>query len=247
MNEFILKNLLNDYTGDIYCLGEVSSTNDFAGEQARLRKECIVIAERQSAGRGRRGRQFVSEGGGLYISLSIKAPGTPFDVMHYPVLAALAVSNAIESVCAVHTDIKWPNDIQIHGKKVCGILTELVTVDDDCYLVTGIGINVRNKIPSYLPDAGNLVSLTGTEPEEEVLAAAVSNQLISVYAKGISNKDELIDQVQKRCITIGRKVTATSTKVTGIARALDDKGSLVLELPGGATKTVIFGDVTIQE
>ena len=247
MNKFILKSLLNDYAGDIYCFEEIGSTNDFASEQARQKKECIVIAEKQLEGRGRRGRHFVSEKGGLYMSLSIKAPGTPFEVMHYPILAALAAANAIESICAVQTDIKWPNDIQINGRKVCGILTELVTIDDDCYLVTGIGINVSNEIPSYLPDAGNLVSLTGTEPEGEVLAAAVSNQLISVYAKGISNKRELIEHAQKRCITIGKKVTATSTGVTGIARGLDIKGSLILDLPDGTTKTVIFGDVTIQK
>lgn len=247
MNEFILKNLLNGYGGEIYCLKEVSSTNDFASEKARNRTECIVTAQRQISGRGRRGRQFVSENGGLYMSLSTKAPGVPFDVMHYPVLAALAVSNAIESVCAVKTDIKWPNDIQIAGKKVCGILLEMVTVADECFLVTGIGINVSNEIPKELPDAGNLRDLTGKEPEDVVLAAAVSNQILSIYNKGISNRDELIEQVEKRCITIGKKVTAMSTGVSGTARGMDSKGSLILELPDGTTKSVIFGDVTIQK
>lgn len=247
MNKFILQSLINDFKGEIYCLDEVESTNDFASEKARNLTECIVTSARQSKGRGRRGRKFISDEGGLYISICLKAPGTPFDVIHYPVLAALAVSNAVESVCSVKTDIKWPNDIQINGKKICGILTELVTIGDDCYIVTGIGINVRNEIPSSLPDAGNLKNLTGTEPEEEVLAAAVSNQLIAIYRNGIANKRELIAHAESRCITIGKKVTALSTGVTGTARCLDIKGSLVLELEDGSTKTVIFGDVTVQD
>lgn len=247
MNEFILKNLLNEYKSEIYCLDEVDSTNNFASEKARECKECIVTAKRQSRGKGRRGRSFISAEGGLYMSLSTKAPGTPFDVMHYPVLAALAVSNAVESICAVQTDIKWPNDIQINGKKICGILVELVTVGDDCFLVTGIGINVTNEIPKELPDAGSIKELTGNEPESEMLAAAVANQLISIYRMGISNREELIEQAAGRCITIGKKVTAMSTGATGIAKAMDSKGSLILELPDGTTKSVIFGDVTIQK
>lgn len=244
MNEFILKSLLNDYSGEVFCLDEVDSTNNFASEKARNRIECVVTAERQSQGKGRRGRRFISEPGGLYISLSVKAPGTPFEVMHYPVLAALAVSDAVEAVCSIRTDIKWPNDIQIKGKKICGILTEMVTIDDDCYLITGIGINVTNEIPKDLPDAGNIKSLAGIEPEREVLAASVANQIVNIYKNGIANQDELMAHAQEKCITIGKTVTALSTGTTGVAVGMDNKGSLIIRLKDGSTKSIIFGDVT---
>ena len=247
MNDFILKSLLNDNDIDVYCLGETDSTNNFAAEKARAGEACIVTADRQTRGKGRRGRSFISEEGGLYLSLSTKLPGRPCEIMHYPILAALAVSNAIESVCAAKADIKWPNDILIKGKKVCGILTELTGENDECFLVTGIGVNITNKIPESLSDAGTLKGLTGTEPEREVLAAAISNQLISIYRKGIANRDELLENVSERCISIGKRVKALSTGVTGRAKGLGPDGSLIVELPGGATEHIIFGDVTIQK
>lgn len=247
MNEFILKNLLTNYSGEVCCLESVDSTNNYASERANAGLECIVTAERQTEGRGRRGRMFTSEPGGLYMSLSVKVPGTPFEVMHYPILAALAVSNAIESTCNVKADIKWPNDIQINGKKVCGILTEMVTLGEDCYLVTGVGINVANEIPAELPNAGNLRTLAGGEPEMEVLAAAVANQIMIIYKNGVSSRDTLLAQAQDKCITIGRTVTAMSTGVTGLAMGMDYEGSLILKLPDGTTKNVIFGDVTVMK
>ena len=247
MNEFILRNLLNDKNTEIYCFDEIDSTNAFASEKAKEKTECVVTAARQTQGRGRRGRGFVSETGGLYMSVVTKAPGAPFDVMHFPLLAALAVSNAIESTCSAAADIKWPNDILIKGKKVCGILMEMTTVDDDCFLITGVGINVTNEIPKDLRDkAGTLKELSGAEPEMEVLAAAVANQLSAIYKNGISQQELLLGQVQDKCITIGKKVTAMSTNVTGVAEGIDNKGSLILRLADGSAKSVIFGDVTIM-
>lgn len=247
MNRFILKSLLNDDNIDVCCFDEIGSTNDIAAEKARVGQECIVTADRQTHGKGRRGRSFISQAGGLYLSISTKLFARPDEIMHYPLLAALAVSNAIESTCKARADIKWPNDILISGKKVCGILTELTGQEGEYFLITGIGINITNDIPESIRDAGTLTELTGTEPEREVLAAAVSNQVISVYRKGISDKEELLENISERCISIGKRVKALSTGVTGRAKGLGPDGSLIVELSGGRTENIIFGDVTVWD
>lgn len=130
--------------------GDVTSTNDFCLQEARngAASGLWVTAERQTGGRGRRGREWVSETGNLYASLLLNNPARSDNIGTLPLVVALAANFAIRKVLPVSTarsQIKWPNDILINGSKVCGILLESEVISkDQMSIVIGIGINISH-------------------------------------------------------------------------------------------------------
>lgn len=130
--------------------GDVTSTNDFCLQEARngAASGLWVTAERQTGGRGRRGREWVSETGNLYASLLLNNPARNDNIGTLPLVVALAANFAIRKVLPVSTarsQIKWPNDILINGSKVCGILLESEVISkDQMSIVIGIGINISH-------------------------------------------------------------------------------------------------------
>ena len=133
--------------------GTVASTNDILREKARAGAPAgiVAVAERQTAGRGRMGRSFLSEEGGLYMSLLLRPSGSAADAMRITAQAAIAVALAIEKHTGEAAAIKWVNDIYQGGKKVCGILAEgQIGVDGMDFIILGIGIIFLRD--SYLRD-----------------------------------------------------------------------------------------------
>ena len=127
-----------------------------------------VIARRQTAGRGRMGRSFESpEGLGLYLSVLWRPEGTPEDLLPLTPMAAVSAAMAIRRVTGAPVRIKWPNDLVLGGRKLCGILTELESGGEGLALVIGIGLNVSQRREDFPPElretAGSLVMLTGRE------------------------------------------------------------------------------------
>jgi len=145
--------LQTDFIGqEIYSFTEVTSTNDMAKELAikGAKEGTMVIAETQSRGRGRLGRKWVSPEGGIWFSVILRPKVDPEDALKLTLMAAAVVAKVISDMFKLEAEVKWPNDVIINGKKVCGILTEMSTkgglVD---FVVIGVGINANIDLDSF--------------------------------------------------------------------------------------------------
>ena len=216
----------------VYYYTETDSTNNRA---KNLDAGSLVIAERQLAGKGRLGREWLSEKGGLYFSIVLEPPLPIEDVPKITLAAGVAVADALLNFKA---RLKWPNDVLIDGKKVCGILSEISGEVERPKVIVGVGINVRNPVPD---GAVNLASFGVTM--EEVFREVV-NSLVTRYVELCNGKwgkirqrwIELADTIGKRV-----KVTAAGRTYVGKAIGLDLDGGLLLEVDGGIEK-VYSGD-----
>lgn len=269
MKEAALKEKLADFDGEILCLDNVDSTNKKAAELALAGRESVVAAAKQSAGQGRLGRSFVSGEGGVYVSIGICLnnifPENEIPdlnrTLHFPLIAALAASDAISYVCeeklgtTVIPDIKWPNDLQIKGKKIGGILCRAAQNHGKWFFIVGIGVNVFNDLPADLQDASTLteglndICIEDADKDEflEVLTAAIAADILEYLKKGIKDGGQMLDEVEKRCVTIGKKVEVPERNITGTAIQIGDDGALCIETDDGGYEAVKSGDVIIYK
>ena len=206
----------------------------------------LVVAGRQKGGRGRMGRAFCSEEGGLYMSILLRGA---YPAGQLTTLCAVAVCRAAERLTGLKLDIKWVNDALLDGKKVCGILTEgsLSAETLQCaYAVVGIGINVSTAaFPSDLQKvASSLLLEAGRAPDRAALIAAVCNRLEARFAT--MDSGDFLKESRRRSAVIGRKVTVLSDgRYTAVARGIDDDGHLVVETADGL-KTLHAGEVSLR-
>ncbi len=213
----------------------------------------LVLCERQTAGRGRRGRSWQSEAGSsLCMSLLIRPE---FPAAHAPRItpaAALGVCGALRSFGA-DAAIKWPNDVHAGARKLCGILSELGAEGGAHYIVCGIGVNVGQKsFPGELADiASSLLLETGCAPQREEVAAAIVRAIEPFFAAcgdGAAYA-ELMEEYRRCSCTLGQAVTVTGPRgvFSGIAEDFDDAGQLLLRTEGGELLTIQAGDVSLRK
>jgi len=242
------------YCGDlskrlsIIVLDETGSTNDEVKSRALKGGDWVVIAGKQTAGRGRFGRSFDSQSGGLYMSLSHRPALPPEQSLHLTALAALAICDAVQKLCNIKVEIKWPNDLLVNGKKFCGILTEAVFTGGGYFLVIGIGINVSNPLPPELAEAATLREACGFSPEPELLAAEVIRRTCQIFEEAYDKKHELLKIYESCCATIGKKVRclADGVPVEGIAVGINENAALLVRKENGDIVTVFSGEATLR-
>lgn len=219
------------------------STNTYLAALARggEKEGRVILAEAQSAGRGRLGRSFFSpSGSGIYMSILFRP--RHLDAGRLTTLAAVVVADAIERVCGIKAGIKWVNDLVFDGKKLCGILAEGVGTE---FAVLGIGINVKQSaLPSEL--VGVATSL------EEILGVAPSrNRLIAQILWGFAQADiegaAHMDEYRRRSITLGKTVRILSTGETVFVLAIEDDGALSVRDGTGGLRHISSGEVSVRE
>jgi len=206
----------------------------------------VVTARRQSAGRGRRGKGFLSPGGGsVYASFILKPPKNPAE-QRITALAAVAVCEAIESVTPCIPVIKWVNDILVDGKKVCGILAE----SDPYAVVLGIGVNInldRTDLPDELKDVAGTLLMDREERASffRILTEAVFRCLSEGSAKETAL---LMAAYRKRSLLLGRTVVFTSGEEKRVATAtgIADDGALIVQYESGATEELRSGEISLR-
>lgn len=213
----------------------------------------LVIAGCQKAGRGRRGRSWESpENDGIFMTLLLRPTFPPAKASMLTLVAAMAVSKAVRIQTDLPAEIKWPNDIVINGKKICGILTELNTeIDTINYVVTGIGINVSNQ--KFEPDissaATSLLLENGCEIHRANLIEAVLEQYEYYYDKFCQNTDlsEWKDEYNDFLVNRNRPVKVLDPKepFTGIAKGINEYGELIVETNDGV-RLVSSGEVSVR-
>ena len=162
------------------------STNNEVARLAALGAEegLTVIAEEQTAGRGRLQRIWISpKGAGLYFSILLRPEITVYRWPLITFIAALSVSDALLEACALHTDIKWPNDLLAGERKICGILAEVIETPTGRGIVLGIGINLTREAfpPELMTAATSVAEATGRPPEREAVLSALVNALSRWY------------------------------------------------------------------
>ncbi len=226
------------------------STNDTARRLACIGapEGTVVVANAQSAGRGRRGREFFSPTGGVYLSMVLRpVAGTdPGDITS---CAAVAAARAIERCCGASVGIKWVNDLYINGRKVCGILTEGVPHSHGGldFAVLGIGINIRGAdFPAELQDIATSLEQEGYTVERTALIAALLEEWEHAYTT-LSTGDYLAES-RRRSVVLGREITVLRGKETFPATAIDinENGHLLVKTPAGDTIELVSGEVSLQ-
>ena len=223
----------------VQAFSRIDSTNLRMKEQARkglLSAPALILAQEQTAGRGRLGRTFVSpRGTGLYMSLLIR-PDEHFEPGRFTVLAAVAVCRAIEELTPLRPRIKWVNDLFLRGKKICGILAEGA---GECAVV-GIGVNLLTPPGGFPPEAG-IAGALDVKIHREKLCARIAHH----FYQGLKDPS-VLDDYRNRMLLTGKEISYLENGQEKNARVLgvDDQGGLIVENEEG--KTVLrCGEVTL--
>jgi BirA family biotin operon repressor/biotin-[acetyl-CoA-carboxylase] ligase len=237
---------------EILVFEETSSTNDAA---ARFGREghpggLVVFAERQTAGRGRFGRNWASAAhAGLWFSILLRPPWPPAHLVRLTTWAGVGVASAVERTIGRPVQVKWPNDVLVDQKKVAGVLTECATDASGCmFVVVGIGLNVNQEgFPAELADrAGSLRQFAGRALDRPALAAAVLLELNARLADASEAFDRIISSATRRSSILGTwvRLHAADTIFEGTAEGLDADGNLLLRMRDGDLRTMTAGEIT---
>ncbi len=209
-------------------LDEVDSTNELAKRKRMEKSNCVFLAKRQNGGRGTKGRSFSSEEGGAYLSVLTHYEGYParraFELMAG---AAIAVCRTLEAY-GLRPIVKWPNDIFVNGKKICGILIEnTLSGEEISSSIVGIGLNVRNSLPAELRDIATTV--------EEAGGRVASTEEVAKRLVEELQKPADMAAYRRYLGFVGRKVLLRvgERQIEAILRSVTDEGALQVEIAGG--------------
>ena len=253
----IQRGLFTNYIGkEIYYFPELKSTNIIAKGKALHRAEGIdegtlIIAERQSAGKGRLGREWFSPVGGIWLSVILYPQLSPSYISRITLMTAVVVVKAIKMCTQIEPQIKWPNDILINEKKVCGILTEMsAELDIINWVVMGIGINVNIDHQKFPEDIqANTISLKEVSGKE-VLRVKLAQSFLRVFEKyydKLKRKEfsSILEEWKLYSHTLGRKIRVDMGEriITGEAVDINEEGALVLKKEDDELVKIISGTI----
>lgn len=230
-------------------LDEVDSTNTYLKQhRAELPDGEAVTARIQTAGRGRRGHDWLADGGMLPLSVLLKNPPHPTTVT---LCAGVAVCEALEALFPdkLNTGIKWPNDIIAGGFKVCGILCESVCFGDSIDIICGIGVNLTQSAEFFsaagLPHGASVKMLTGAETDRNALAEDIARR-VNLLCRG--DFSEVCQSYRSRCLTIGKEVRLIENggERRAFAQDVAENGFLVCRGTDGTLFEVNSGEVSVR-
>jgi len=251
----IMRDLATKVVGrEIDCLKQLSSTNLIAREAAAAGapEGLVVLADSQSAGRGRLGRNWTSpEGVNLYASVLLRPQLSPLDAPQLTFLSAVATAEVLDEVCGLNARVKWPNDVLVNGRKIAGLLNELGAETEQIhFLVLGIGLNVNMSADQFPADlrypATSVMLETGTTQARLPLVRALLRRIDELYhdllAEGFG---PLRRRWEARFDLLDRQVEVDQGQqiITGVVAGLDTDGALRLFLPDGRSERILAGDL----
>jgi BirA family transcriptional regulator, biotin operon repressor / biotin---[acetyl-CoA-carboxylase] ligase len=226
-------------------LAEVPSTMDVAKDLAR--KGCpaftTVVAGRQIQGRGRLRRVWSSEEGGLYFTVVLRPRIPAVWSSRVNFLASLTLASILRQGCGVAAGLKWPNDILVEDRKLCGLLSEMESEGEQVNFINiGIGLNVNNDPPKLDPPAVSLKGLLG----RAVARRDILSRFLDAMEQGIAAEpwDRVIGEWKTFSVTLNRPVRIVTTKgeTRGVAMDVGENGALLLRQADGTIATVLYGD-----
>jgi BirA family transcriptional regulator, biotin operon repressor / biotin---[acetyl-CoA-carboxylase] ligase len=228
-------------------LEATTSTNTVARQLAEEGAEegTVVVAETQTRGKGRLGRQWVTQPGGAWLSVILKPGIDPAHAAGITLLAAVSVTKTLRE-WGVEAAIKWPNDVLVNGKKICGILTEMsAETDVVSFIVLGIGVNLNNDVP--LETATTLKAELGQKVDRVKFVQALLESLEEDY---LTFKEQGFTPIlwswRRYSDTLGRPVEVTyqGEIIRGVAQDVSDNGALNVKTKDGSVRKIVSGDCT---
>ena len=243
----------------VYYFEEIDSTQNFAEQIALDEKEngTIVVAEKQTAGKGRLDRKWTSPKGGIWFSLIIHPK---FDVSTstlVPIAGAVALAKAIKNTLNIDVSVKWPNDITLDGKKVAGMLVDAsFQANNIDYLILGIGINFdidAKKIEKKLSKSPNFYGVNSLRKKDDNTPPKILLKEFLVQFEKIlmqlnkGEKAKIVKEWTKKADKIGKKISINTSdgKISGVAQGIDNDGALKLKTSKGIKK-IFVGDVVLE-
>lgn len=241
---------------DIYAFEEIGSTNVYAKELGAKGKEhgVLVVAETQTDGRGRRGRNWTSpKGSSISMSVLLRPQILPDKASMLTIVMAHAVYKTLEEMNVEDISIKWPNDILVNEKKVCGILTEMSAEPDMVHYVvvgTGINVNMDSISKEEAPYATTLKAESGKQYNRAELVASVLRHFETSYELFMETEDlsKIKEEYNQYLVNVDRKVSVKerTLEITGIAKGITDTGKLLVQLEDGEMKEIFAGEVSVR-
>lgn len=255
--EELMIELENSKLGNqIHYFETIDSTNNYAKKIAQdgFEEGTIVLSDEQTGGRGRLGRNWVSPPGtGLWMSIILRPNIEPFEAAKITEIAAGAVAKAIDRLTDAEPGIKWPNDIIINKKKVCGILTEMsAELNYINFVVVGIGINVNTEeFPQGIDEiATSIKKATGMHISRKDLFLTIIREFEGLYYDFIEagSLEKTIKICKEKSVVIGKKVRIINKDKVMIAEALDinKNGELVIRKENGEIINIISGEISVR-
>jgi BirA family biotin operon repressor/biotin-[acetyl-CoA-carboxylase] ligase len=232
------------WSNRIHYFDEISSTMDMGKNLLKDNNDfTIVVAEKQTKGRGRFDRFWYSHKGGIYFTYSMK-PNIPITyVSKIVLLFAVAIADTLNELFNVDAKIKWPNDIIINNKKVCGILTEMTAeLDKIKQINVGIGINVNNEINKKIENAISLKEVLDQHIDRKVLFKKLLENIENELSKVKS--DSVLDKYKHLLSTLNKRVSIKTIddNIVGTAIDISPDGALLVQTDNGDIKKIISGD-----
>ncbi|HZU95281.1 MAG TPA: biotin--[acetyl-CoA-carboxylase] ligase [Planctomycetota bacterium] len=230
----------------------LGSTQERARELAQkgAPEGTLVVAREQTGGKGRLGRAWASPTGGLYLSLVLRPDEGMLKRASISLVAALAASEALDATARVSTSLKWPNDIVLHGKKLGGVLADLVREGKDSYLILGVGLNVNTARDAFPAEVRTLatslaIEKSATFSTDEVLEHFVSHFEGHYESVRKGSGALLLSRAADRMTTLGSRVRVkvAGRTIEGKASGLNATGALVVELDDKKREILYAGDV----
>ena len=253
-----IRSRLGDCRWQVQVFEEVTSTNTLLKDLGR--QGCpagtVLVADRQTGGRGRLGRTFLSPGGvGVYLSALIRPDCAPTELMHLTCAAAVAMCDAVEHAFGFRPGIKWTNDLVVGNKKLGGILTELgldPKTGRVSYAVVGIGINCGQKETDFDGSIRDMATsarmILGRPADREALIAEMVRSLEEMDRMLLVAPAALMERYRADCITLGRQVSILRGEEVRHADALDidPEGGLIVRYDTGEISVVTSGEVSVR-
>ncbi len=245
----------------IYYFDETGSTNTDAKRFAEEGEPhgTIVVADKQTAGKGRRGRGWQSPSGtSVYFTILLRPDFRPDKASMLTLVIALSVAEAIEELAGIDAQIKWPNDIVVHKKKVCGILTEMATtpeMDEIQYVIVGVGVNINHATTGDFPEEiRDKATSLKIETGRHINRAALLIRILERFEKNYETFEQTVDlsglqaAYQAHLINVDTEVRVLDPagEYTGISRGISHSGELIVEKENGEKVSVYAGEVSVR-
>jgi BirA family biotin operon repressor/biotin-[acetyl-CoA-carboxylase] ligase len=229
----------------IYYFSEIGSTMDAARELAKkgVGEGTIVIAEAQTRGRGRLSREWLSPKGGIYFTIILRPRISPIYAPRINLMASIAVVATIRKLFGLNAELKWPNDVLIEGRKVCGILAEMdAEMDIVNFVDVGIGINSNTSIAQFEKSVTSLKDRLGKKISRKEFLSAL---LVEIERwQPLLMKADLLEEWKKLSVTLDKdvRIVAPGEVIVGKAIDIDTTGALIVKEKNGSLKKAMAGD-----
>ena len=241
--------------GTLLCFECMDSTNDYLKNLALQggKHGTVVLADGQTGGRGRMGRRFESpNGAGIYLSVLLRPACLPAEAVDLTAWAAVAVCDGLKVCCGVETDIKWTNDLLLHGRKLCGILTELVMDGEQPCIILGIGLNVTQSRAEFdvlgLGEIATSLAAEGVTVEREAVAASIIRSLDKMVAEFPHMRQAWLECYRERCVSVNKPVTILrgGEHYVAFALAVEEDFTLRVRRENGVEECLSAGEVSVR-